>query len=84
MSDRAPRAALAQFLTVAANDAGCAETMELLDIYVDAVASGVDVEIRFPGITAHLRSCTPCVTDFDGLLAAVRHEAQLGVIPDYL
>lgn len=78
MRHREPRAALEQFLTVAANDAGCAETMELLDAYVDAVVSGIDPEHRFPGITAHLRSCTPCITDFDGLLAAVRREAPMG------
>ena len=66
------RPALEQFLAVDPLDAGCEETMALLDVYVDAVVAGRDPERTMPGITAHLRSCLPCRTDFEGLLAAVR------------
>ena len=30
----------------------------------------------YPGIAAHLRACGPCGEDFEGLLAAVRGEAD--------
>jgi hypothetical protein len=70
-SDEA-RSALDRFLTTDPFDAGCEETLELLDAYVELVVAGGDPERRYPGITAHLRSCAPCAEDFDGLLAAVR------------
>ncbi|HZC52618.1 MAG TPA: hypothetical protein VE441_08985 [Mycobacterium sp.] len=65
------RAALEQFFTVDPSDAGCEHAMALLDVYVDTVVAGRDPEATMPGITAHLRSCLPCRTDFEGLLAAV-------------
>ena len=65
------RAALEKLFTVDPRDAGCEQTMELLDVYVDTVIAGRDPEATMPGITAHLRSCLPCRTDFEGLLAAV-------------
>lgn len=65
------RPELVQFFSVDPNDAGCEETMALLDVYVDTVVAGDDPELIMPGITAHLRSCLPCRTDYDGLLAAV-------------
>lgn len=67
------RPALDRFLGPEAADAGCAATMALLDEYVEAVAGGRDPEATMPGVAAHLRSCQPCINDFDGLLAAVRH-----------
>jgi hypothetical protein len=63
--------ALEQFLTVDPRDVGCGETMALLHVYVDAIVAGRDPEVTMPGITAHLRACLPCQTDFEGLLAAV-------------
>jgi hypothetical protein len=67
----ATREALAQFFLLDPSDAGCEHTMELLDVYVDTIAAGRDPEVTMPGITAHLRSCLPCRTDFEALLAAV-------------
>ena len=67
----ATHAVLEQFFTVDPSDAGCEHTMALLDVYVDTVVAGRDPEQAMPGITAHLRSCLPCRTDFEGLLAAV-------------
>jgi hypothetical protein len=46
--------------------------MALLDSYVDALAEGRNPEMTMPGVTAHLRSCLPCIEDFGGLLAAMR------------
>jgi hypothetical protein len=65
------RPALVQLFSVDPRDAGCEETMALLDVYIDTVVAGHDPELTMPGITAHLRSCLPCRMDFDGLLAAV-------------
>jgi hypothetical protein len=62
--------ALEQFVTVDPRDVGCEQTMSLLDVYVDTVLAGMEAELAMPGVAAHLRSCVPCVTDFDGLLAA--------------
>jgi hypothetical protein len=63
---------LDSFLSPDLDDVGCEETLELLDVYVDLLLSGVDPDERFPGITAHLRDCHPCQQDLDGLIAAAR------------
>jgi hypothetical protein len=44
----------------------------MLRVYAELVAAGQ----RYPGIAAHLRVCGPCGEDFEGLLAAVRGEAD--------
>lgn len=72
MTGEKARAALARFLTTDPADVGCAETLELLHAYVEVVASGEDPEQRYPGVAAHLRSCSPCLDDYHGLLALVR------------
>jgi hypothetical protein len=41
-----------------------------------ARTAGGPAERRYPGIAAHLRACGPCGEDFEGLLAAVRGEAD--------
>lgn len=66
------RAALERFLATDPADVGCDETLELLHAYVELVAAGEDPEQRYPGVAAHLRSCGPCLDDYQGLLAAVR------------
>ena len=70
------RQALERFLRTDARDVGCAEAMRMLHLYAELVASGVPAEQRYPGIAAHLQACGPCGQDFEGLLAAVRDEAQ--------
>ena len=62
--------ALELFLLTDPCDAGCAETMRLLPVYVDAMLAGDDPERRHPGIAAHLRACPPCEDDCRGLFAA--------------
>jgi hypothetical protein len=69
------QAAIDRFLTTDPVDAGCERTLELIDAYVDLVVAGEDPEVRYPGLAAHLRACSPCAEDFDGLLAAVRGNA---------
>lgn len=59
------------FLGPDPGDVGCAETLRLLDVYVDLLATGGDAARRLPGVAAHLRDCPPCHEDLRGLLAAV-------------
>lgn len=74
MSD--PWVGLRTLLTTDPRDAGCEETWQLIDVYAELVLAGSDPEQTFPGITAHLRSCDPCVEDYRGLLNAARHAAE--------
>jgi len=69
------RPELDRFLRTDPRDVGCAQAMEMLHIYAELAADGGPAEQRYPGIAAHLRACGPCGEDFDGLLAALRHEA---------
>lgn len=62
---------LERFLRTDPRDAGCAETMRLLHVYVDALLAGEDPELSHPGIAAHLRDCPPCSDELDGLIAAL-------------
>ena len=61
---------LERFLRTDPRDAGCAETMRLLHVYVDALLDDSHPEQRYPGIAVHLRDCHPCADELDGLLAA--------------
>ncbi|MGH9097730.1 MAG: hypothetical protein ACRDWB_09915, partial [Acidimicrobiales bacterium] len=60
-----------RFLKTDPQDAGCAETFEMLDRYVERELTHGDAAVRYPGIAAHLSSCGPCVEDSEGLLAAI-------------
>ncbi len=62
--------ALDSFLDPEPIDAGCAETLRLLDVYVDLLLAGAEPDRRLPGLAAHLRDCPPCHEDLRGLLAA--------------
>jgi hypothetical protein len=64
--------ALDRFLRTDPRDVGCEQAMEMLHIYVELAAADDPAEQRYPGIAAHLRSCSPCGEDFEGLLAAIR------------
>lgn len=62
---------LARLLKPDLIDAGCSDTFDLLDDYVekelaDGIAAG-----RYPSVAAHLASCDACAQDFEGLRAAV-------------
>ena len=60
-----------RFLRTDPLDAGCAETFQLLDRYVERQLAHGDAATHCPEIAAHLSSCNPCVQDFEGLLAAI-------------
>lgn len=61
---------LDRFLDLGPHDVGCADTMERLDVYVELALTNAEPEQRYPGLAAHLRSCPPCLRDFERLLAA--------------
>ena len=62
---------LKRFLAGDPSDAGCAETFELLDQYVERQLAHGDAATYYPQVAAHLAGCIPCVQDFEGLLAAI-------------
>jgi hypothetical protein len=67
---------LEKFLRTDLADAGCAETFELLDHYVERQLAYGDAAAHYPGIAVHLSNCNPCVQDFEGLLAAISGPAS--------
>jgi hypothetical protein len=69
--------ALDRFLRTDPRDVGCTEAMDVLHLYVELVASGQDPALQYPGVVAHLLACQPCSQDHDGLLAAIRADAQV-------
>jgi hypothetical protein len=69
------RSALERFLHTDPRDAGCEETFELLDQYVERQLEHGDAAEHFSGIHAHLQVCGPCVDDVEGLLAALANLA---------
>jgi hypothetical protein len=62
---------LERFLRTDDLDAGCAETMDVLDVYVEMLLRGESPHEHFPGVAVHLKECDPCADDLEGLLAAV-------------
>ena len=65
---------LDRFLLTDPRDVGCAQAIEILNVYAELVAAGEPAEQRYPGIAAHLHACGPCGEDFAGLLTALRDE----------
>jgi len=63
---------LEHFLSPDPSDAGCEKTMRLMDVYVDLLLAGKRPQERFPDVAIHLRECSPCAEDLEGLLAAAR------------
>ena len=69
---------LDRYLRTDPRDAGCDTTMELLHVYAElAAADPATARHRYPEVAAHLRSCGPCEQDLDGLLAAIRADADI-------
>jgi hypothetical protein len=60
--------AIERFLYTDPRDAGCAETVRALPVYVEAQLAGEKEPDA--GVAAHLRACSPCEEDRRGLLAA--------------
>ena len=57
-------------------DAGCDEAGELMDAYCELVARGEPVSDRYAEFVTHMKNCTACREDMEGLLAAVREREQ--------
>jgi hypothetical protein len=67
---------LERFLQTDPKDVGCDEAMAVLHVYADMMAVGEDPELVYPGVSAHLRACGPCVEDLLGLLEAIRATSE--------
>jgi hypothetical protein len=67
---------LERFLRTDPKDVGCDEAMAVLHVYADMMAVGEDPELVYPGVSAHLRACGPCVEDLHGLLEAIRATSE--------
>jgi hypothetical protein len=68
------RTALERFLDTDPADVGCEQAMDLLHVYADRLATGVDAASQYRGVAAHFAACGPCGEDFRGLLAAITQE----------
>lgn len=53
-------------------DPGCDAVFELMDEYAELRAGGEDAARRLPEVAAHLRDCTACREDVEGLEALLR------------
>lgn len=68
--------ALDRFLRTDPDDVGCDEALAVLHVYAELTQQGLQPELRFPGVAAHLRSCGPCEEDLQGLLAVLDEPAE--------
>ena len=64
--------ALDELLRAHEGDAGCDAGVPIMDQYVEIELRGDDPSKRFPGTAIHLRVCSGCREDHDGVLEAVR------------
>jgi hypothetical protein len=55
-------------------DPGCDEAGELMDTYCELVSRGESVSDRYAEFLTHMRNCTACREDMEGLLAVVRDQ----------
>lgn len=63
-----------RFLTTDPRDVGCDEAMDVLHVYIELRAAGVDATEHYPGLASHLAACGCCAEDARGLLAAVQDD----------
>ena len=61
---------LEQFLATDPQDAGCAGTFDVIDVFADLAITRADAASRYPGVAVHLAACPACSQDLQGLLAA--------------
>ncbi|MBV9684881.1 MAG: hypothetical protein JO046_24025 [Solirubrobacterales bacterium] len=66
---------LSELLLADPRDPGCRAGLEVIDRYVELELVGKDPAEGFPGLAAHLRACSACRLDHDGILQAARAEA---------
>jgi hypothetical protein len=66
---------LTDLLLADARDPGCEAGFDYIDQYVELELAGKDPVGLNPGLTVHLRSCSACQLDHDGILEAAHTEA---------
>ncbi len=65
--------ALDELLSAQHGDGGCDAGAPIMDQYVEIELRGEDPGGRFPRTAIHLRACSGCRAEHDGLLEAARH-----------
>jgi hypothetical protein len=55
-------------------DPGCDEAGELMDAYCELVSRGEPVSDRYAEFLTHMRNCTACREDMEGVLAMLRDQ----------
>jgi hypothetical protein len=63
---------LDELLRAQDGDAGCDAGTPIMDQYVEMELRGEDPSTRFPGTAIHLRVCSGCRADHDGVLETAR------------
>jgi alkylhydroperoxidase family enzyme len=71
MSERDP---LTRLLGIPGKDAGCEQALALLAEYVEGELDGRSVRELLPAVAAHLRNCSACAEDHEGLVALAREQ----------
>jgi len=70
-----PQELLRRVLGPAGDDAGCEQTLEVLDEYVEHQLAGRSAAALYPDVATHLAACPDCGQDRDALVELVRvHE----------
>jgi hypothetical protein len=73
MNERDP---LTRLLGTADDDFGCERGMEVIAEYVELELAGRNADELFPSLAAHLRNCSACAEDYEGLVALVRSREE--------
>ncbi|CAG0935154.1 hypothetical protein TFLX_03986 [Thermoflexales bacterium] len=58
----------------------CADTRNILDVYIDDESNGQDVRLTYPDIWRHLQTCAQCQRDHDVLLSTLHEHAEQAVV----
>ena len=53
-------------------DAGCDDSLKVLDLFVEEELKGRRAANTFPAVAVHLESCRDCREDFEGLRGLAR------------
>ena len=57
-------------------DPGCDEAGELMDAYCELAARGEPASDRYAEFLTHMKNCTACREDMEGLLAMLRDQEK--------
>lgn len=84
MTEKEPAEWIERFLAADPQDVGCDEALAVMHVYADMRANGLDPEVRFPGVAAHLAACQACADEAQGLLEAVLDDAlSVRTLPEH-